>query len=66
MLKDYEFDLSYHPGKENVVVNALSRKSLHMSMLMVHELDLVEQFIDLSLVCETTPNSVKLGNVEND
>ena len=28
---------------------------------MVRELDLVEQFIDLSLVCETTPNSVKLG-----
>ena len=35
LLKDYDFDLSYHPGKANVVVDALSRKSLHMSMLMV-------------------------------
>ena len=32
-----------------------------MSMLMVRELELVEQFRDLSLVCETTSDSVKLG-----
>ena len=26
-LEDYEFTLHYHPGKENVVVDGLSRKS---------------------------------------
>ena len=26
-LADYDFTLHYHPGKENVVVDALSRKS---------------------------------------
>ena len=26
-LKDYDFTLHYHPGKANVVVDALSRKS---------------------------------------
>ena len=26
-LEDYNFTLHYHPGKENVVVDALSRKS---------------------------------------
>ena len=26
-LEDYDFTLHYHPGKENVVNNALSRKS---------------------------------------
>jgi len=41
----------HHPGKANVVADALSRKSLHMSALMVKELELIEQFRDLSLVC---------------
>ena len=26
-LKDYDFTLHYHPGKENVVADALSRKT---------------------------------------
>ncbi|MCI57110.1 hypothetical protein A2U01_0078361, partial [Trifolium medium] len=50
-----------HPGKANVVADALSRKSLHMSSLMAKELDLIEEFQDLSLVCEVTPRSVRLG-----
>lgn len=37
------------------MADALSRKSLHMSMLMVRELELIEQFRDMSLVCELTP-----------
>ena len=28
-LKDYDFELSYHLGKANVVAGALSRKSLY-------------------------------------
>ena len=34
-LKDYDFEHSYHPDKTNVVVDALSRKHLHISALMV-------------------------------
>lgn len=59
-LKDYDFGLSYHLGKANVVVDALSRTLLHMLMLMVQELKLIEQFRDPSLLCERTLNSVKL------
>lgn len=60
-MKDCDFGLNYHPGKANVVADALSQKSLHMETFMVIELDLIEQFIDLSLVCEVNADSVKLG-----
>jgi len=48
-LKDFDFELLYHPGKVNVVADALSRKTIHASHMMVRELDLVEQFRDMRL-----------------
>lgn len=60
LLKDYYFELSYHPGKANMVAYALSRKSLHMFVLMVRAMDFIEQFKDLKLVYEMTLISVKL------
>jgi len=30
-LKDYDFELHYHPKKANMEADALSRKSLHVS-----------------------------------
>lgn len=39
---DYDFGLRCHSGKANVVADVLSKKSLHMSMLMVRELELIE------------------------
>jgi len=50
----------YHPSKVNAVADALSRKSLHISALMVREMDLLKKFRDLCLACEVTPNSVRL------
>ncbi|XP_052723098.1 uncharacterized protein LOC128193518 [Vigna angularis] len=62
-LKDYEFELLYHPGKANVVADALSRKSVHVSLMMVKELHLVESFRDLRLQFELEPNNIKCCNL---
>jgi len=48
-LKDFDFELLYHPGKANVVADALSKKAVHASHMMVRELDLVEQLRDMRL-----------------
>jgi len=42
-LKDYDFELLYHPGKENVVADALSRKKMHVSCMMIKKLELIEK-----------------------
>ena len=64
LLKDYGFKLKYHPGKTNVVVNALSRKSLHMSSLMVKEVNLIEEFRDFNLNVSLNALSMKLNRLE--
>jgi len=48
-LKDYDFKLLYHLGKENVVVDALSRKTMHTYFMMINECELVEKFKDMQL-----------------
>ena len=35
LLEDYDFELLYHPGKANVVVDALSRNSSQLASLIV-------------------------------
>jgi hypothetical protein len=49
LIKDYDMNLQYHPGKANVVADALSRK-VYANGITVGELpeDLCEQFKDLS------------------
>ncbi|XP_052728517.1 uncharacterized protein LOC108327384 [Vigna angularis] len=62
-LKDYDFELLYHPGKANVVADALSRKAVHVSVMMVKELSLVESFRDLRLQFELGANVIKCCNL---
>ena len=54
-LKDYEFKLKYHLGKANVVVNALSKKSLSVVWMIIKEAKLIESFRDLDLGISRTP-----------
>ena len=50
MIKDYELEIHYHPGKANVVVDALSQKS-YVNMLLAIELplELLVEFEHLNL-----------------
>ena len=57
-LKDYEFELNYHLGKANVVANALSRKSLSVSWMIIKEVELVESFQNLNLGTFVTSRSI--------
>ncbi|KAA3473164.1 RNA-directed DNA polymerase (Reverse transcriptase) [Gossypium australe] len=49
LLKDYELVIDYHPGKANVVVDALSRKSLFALRAMSTQIDLCD---DVSVLAE--------------
>src|ERR1044072_6674225 len=53
-MNDYYFTLQYHPGKANVVADALSRKAIHVSIMMIEEIRLIEEFRDFSLKVEVT------------
>jgi hypothetical protein len=50
LIKDYELEIHSHPGKENVVAEALSRKS-QVNMLAAHPMsyELAKEFDRLSL-----------------
>ena len=63
-LKNYDFGLNYHLGKANVLADALSRKTLHMSWMMVKEAELVESFRDLNLGVTLTPHSIRLNQIK--
>jgi hypothetical protein len=50
LIKDYDLGINYHPGKANVVADALSRRS-HVSQLVVDSMpfELCEEFDKLNL-----------------
>ncbi|GAU18217.1 hypothetical protein TSUD_26810 [Trifolium subterraneum] len=63
-LKDFDFELNYHPGKANVVADALSRKALYASEILMHQCGLYEKFRDMNLSVTYRKGGVKLNRIE--
>jgi hypothetical protein len=65
LIKDYDLGINYHPGKANVVANALSRRS-HVSQLVVDRMpfELCEEFdkLNLRIVANTKATEMEVGS----
>jgi hypothetical protein len=64
-MKDYDLGINYHPGKANVVADALSRRS-HVSQLVVDSMtfELCEEFDKLNprIVANTEAVEMEVGS----
>jgi hypothetical protein len=66
LIKDYELEIHYHPGKANVVVDALSRKaSCHCLTMRTSDITLCQEMekLNLGMIQHGTSNHLKLESV---
>jgi hypothetical protein len=65
LIKDYDLGINYHPGKANVVVDTLSRRS-HVRQLVVNSMpfELCEEFdkLNLRIIANTEAMEMELGS----
>ncbi|BFG34988.1 hypothetical protein CerSpe_212620 [Prunus speciosa] len=64
LIKDYDFTLEYHPGKANVVTDALSRKLRGVvASVMAQEWRMLEIASEVDLIPTTDEENVFLGSM---
>jgi hypothetical protein len=65
LIKDYDLGINYHPGKANVVADALSRRS-HVSQFVVYSMpfELCEEFDkrNLRIIANTEVMEMEVGS----
>ena len=65
LLKDYDYDILYHPGKANVVADALSRKSssslAHINVERRPLIQELHELVDQGLMMKISRSGVLLA-----
>jgi hypothetical protein len=63
LIKDYDLGINYHPGKANVVADALSRRS-HANHLIVKSIpsELCDEFAKLNIVANMEVVEMEVGS----
>jgi hypothetical protein len=63
LIKDYDHGINYHPGKANIVADALSQRS-HVNHLVVKSIpsELCDEFAKLKLVANTHVVEMEVGS----
>jgi hypothetical protein len=65
LIKDYDLGINYHPGKANMVADALSRRS-HVSQLVVDSMSFerCEEFdkLNLRIIANTEAMKMEVGS----
>ncbi|CAD5192555.1 unnamed protein product [Musa acuminata subsp. malaccensis] len=65
LLKDYDCIIRYHPGKANVVADALSRKSTSfMATLVVKQLKLLEENYDSNVMRKGQDSMILMASIQ--
>ena len=60
-LEDYDFDLQYHPGKNNVMADALSRKPRPtLATIAIREWKMLQQLREFDVHLAETANHATL------
>jgi hypothetical protein len=69
LIKDYDLDIHYHPGKANVVADTLSRKHYYNNMMVQKEQPALYEEMEkltLEIVEEGHLNELRVGYMLED